>query len=961
MDLGPHALGNPDKSTRPGVTAGLAVLMVALAYGWIVAAANPVIPTRSPEGYYALLTEAFLSGQTYLKGQPDPQLALLADPYRGAQGVPRLHDASYFHGHYYLYFGPAPVIFLYAPWRWLTGTYLTDGAGTTIFALAGFVAGGCLLGAMWRRWFAGLRPGWLVGALLVWGGGNYALVLAQSAAVYAVPIMCGYALLMSALLALWAALRAGSPGRTLGWLGVGSFLWACTVAARPNYLIGLPALGLPALSLLGARGASAARRVLRGLVVAAPVVAVGAALAAYNWVRFHSIFDFGVSYMMAGADQRHLRLLDAGRVPGNLAFFLFGVPQYVPYFPFQAPGAGAFGVLACAPAALLALAFPLTLRLRAWRPERPWGTMGGTLLAVFGLNFLALSVSFTNERYFLDFLPAGILLGLLTGLGLVRASHRGAFPRRSARAARLLVAALGGLTLVQGGIFALSRYPDQPRLAALARPVDRLVARLEPWLGIAYGPLEFRAAFQPRPGRIDPLVVSGDGRDVLFVSYPAEDRIQFGFHHAGAGGPTGAPLTITPGHAYDLVINLGALYPPRDHPAFDAWTDVQSEVLHRVVSVRLDGRDVLEGASYFYPTTPWNLEIGRNRGGLITGPRFNGRLEPVGGRRIPPPTALPTHRLDGAERLTLLIPPFDVYKTEPLISTGHMLAGDLIFLTYLGPGRIRFGHDSWNGGAIVSPPVDYTPGQPGTLEVDMGSLHPLRGTEPAYGPLLFRFNGRLILVARRPFYPTTGPEVAYGFNGIHSSVASQIFSGRILSREPIAAAVPAGAGPAAGPLHLVVRFPGTAMGTSEPLVVTGRTGAGDLVYVTYVDATHLRVGYDHWLVGGPHGALLPVDYSSPHDLEICLGSLLPPVADAWWGATPAAERVRLRRLVRVTLDGALALETTSDPYPAAPGQVYVGANPIGGSTCQPTFSGGLFVAERSGPDALSAAAPAAGP
>ena len=953
------AIQKRSSPARAGIMAAVAATVVLLAYAWTAYTVNPVIATREPGAYYGFLTDAFLSGQTYLKAKPDPRLTILADPYLGAQGVPRLHDATYFRGRYYLYFGAAPVFFLYGPWRLLTGTFLTDGAGTAIFAMAGFLAGCALLWNVWRRWFNHLSVGWLAGAIFVWGFGNYTFILVEASSVYPVAITCAYALIMTALLALWQSLRSASLGRVLIWLGLGSFLWACTIAARPNYIFSLPALGIPPLALILARdgpvGSTVRRRLLLLLVAAVPVLSVGAALAVYNWVRFQNIFEFGVTYMFAGSDQRHLRLLEAGRLFGNLRYFLLGFLQYSPYFPFLPSGEGSFSLISCAPLGVLALFFPVSLWAGSLRRDRLWVATGSTLLTVFCLNLVSLGISFANERYVLDFAPAAILLGLIVGFSLLSWSRRAAFTSRWLTwVARILLATLAGLTLVQNGVFALSRYPNQRRLAPLARKVDLLVSQAEHLLNIEYGPLNLRVTFHPQPGGVEPLVVSGSGRDVLFVFYPTANEIQIGFHHAGAGGPTSEPTPIEPGRPYHMVIDLGALYPPRDHPVFASWTDTQFEVLHRVVSVRIDGTEVLGGASAFYPTDPWHLEIGRNSGGLITGPRFSGQLVRFGPRHVPSRANLRKYAVNGPLRLTLIIPPFTVYKTEPLISTGHAGAGDLLFLTYLGPGRIRFGHDSWNGGAVVSPPVEYTAGQPCALEVDMGSLRHLEGTHPIYAQLLLRFNGQLLMQDRRPFYPTTGQEITFGFNGMGSTAAEQIYSGHIHKIENIPSlAPPPGVGSTAGPLHLVARFPTSATGTSEPLVVTGQTGAGDLIYVTYLDATHIRIGYDHWNVGGPHDVPVPIDYSSPHDIEVFLGSLLPPVADAWWAATPPEERARLRRLVLVTVDGATALEHASDTYPATPDQVYVGTNPIGGSTCQPVFNGQVFVAERRGPDVFT--------
>lgn len=60
----------------------------------------------SPNSLYGLLTEAWYHAQLHLNLEPDPRLATLANPYAGYQGIPRLHDASYLHNKYYLYFGP---------------------------------------------------------------------------------------------------------------------------------------------------------------------------------------------------------------------------------------------------------------------------------------------------------------------------------------------------------------------------------------------------------------------------------------------------------------------------------------------------------------------------------------------------------------------------------------------------------------------------------------------------------------------------------------------------------------------------------------------------------------------------------------------------------------------------------------------------------------------------------------
>src|SRR3954470_24473301 len=103
----------------------LLLLLLAAAYVLVSPALKPGgFASREPTGFYGWLTEAFSLGQTHLTIEPDPRLRSLQNPWAAYQGVPRLHDATYFEGHYYLYFGPTAAIFPGLPWRWLTGTYL---------------------------------------------------------------------------------------------------------------------------------------------------------------------------------------------------------------------------------------------------------------------------------------------------------------------------------------------------------------------------------------------------------------------------------------------------------------------------------------------------------------------------------------------------------------------------------------------------------------------------------------------------------------------------------------------------------------------------------------------------------------------------------------------------------------------------------------------------------------------
>jgi hypothetical protein len=125
------------------------------------------------------------------------------------------------------------------------------------------------------------------------------------------------------------------------------------------------------------------------------------------------------------------------------------------------------------------------------------------------------------------------------------------------------------------------------------------------------------------------------------------------------------------------------------------------------------------------------------------------------------------------------------------------------------------------------------------------------------------------------------------------------------------------------------------LGSREPLVVSGVTGAGDFLYVSYLDPKHVAVGFDHWGAGGLIGRPVEIDYGKSHRMALTMGSLHRPGG--------GADR---ETLVRVSIDGQVALEGRSPCHPSKASQIRIGANPIGGSTCGPTFTGTLISVAR---------------
>jgi hypothetical protein len=209
-----------------------------------------------------------------------------------------------------------------------------------------------------------------------------------------------------------------------------------------------------------------------------------------------------------------------------------------------------------------------------------------------------------------------------------------------------------------------------------------------------------------------------------------------------------------------------------------------------------------------------------------------------------------------------------------------------------------------------------------------------------------RFDGAWVLSADRPTHPSDPYEVAFGYNAMQLSTARDSFSGTVLRPEHIAPLATAPAAGGLGPLELVVQFPPPLPGTREPLLVTGVAGAGDFVYVIYEGAHQIRLGVDHWGVGGVVST--PLELPAIGTLVITSGALLPGAGDPAWGGVPPAARQRMAGTIQVQFNGKTVIAAPFAAYPAQPGQIAIGRNPIGGSSCGPKFGGEILEARRLG-------------
>jgi len=131
-----------------------------------------------------------------------------------------------------------------------------------------------------------------------------------------------------------------------------------------------------------------------------------------------------------------------------------------------------------------------------------------------------------------------------------------------------------------------------------------------------------------------------------------------------------------------------------------------------------------------------------------------------------------------------------------------------------------------------------------------------------------------------------------------------------------------------GQVKMTLRLPNDRLGKAEPLIVTGKSGSGDSIYIIYQDASHIRIGFDHWGVGGLVSPDILVNFNEPHILTVGMGSLY-----------PATFTEVGRNKLYVELNGRIIWNVSQAFHQSDSGSITFGVNLIGGGTSSALFNG----------------------
>jgi hypothetical protein len=414
---------NIEYSRRMVIFSVPAVLIVISSYLWFIL---PVL--KAPDfNHYTLLARAFKKHQLHLIEEPPPALLALDDPYnftlRKESKVEDFPwDASLYNGKFYFYWGPAPSLLL----SFLSNEVLDQVKDVHLvfsFTCGLFFYSVFFTYSIWLRLNKSLPP-WLFGvAILAIGLSAPIARLLVSARVYEAAITGCQFFFIGGLYWIYSALKGERPGYYKFLLA--GMHWALALGTRITISPVILFATIMALLyiLRHPNVVSLKSRLLMTLYLCLPMVVATAGLAWYNWARFGSVSEFGITYQLANVDYRTFKdSFSIAYIKQNLYNYFVHPLKIRQTFPFLEPIENTFtnerlaGLVYISPYFLLAVLFVLRFLRKENLPgsHSPDAIGNWLLLTLAGSSIIAtlliLSFYFPTARYSTDFMPSLLLL-----------------------------------------------------------------------------------------------------------------------------------------------------------------------------------------------------------------------------------------------------------------------------------------------------------------------------------------------------------------------------------------------------------------------------------------------------------------------------------------------------------------------------------------------------------------------
>lgn len=319
------------------------------------------VEETSNAGAYEQLLAAWLKGQNNINLYVDPKLAQLKNPYdpseRMASGVKMTLDRPYYKGNYYVYFGVAPLIMVYAPIYALTGMVPSPSLSSYILSVIAVLAILWAYRSLVRAFVPQVNLLLYLAVQLSALSATNIWLIHVGLSFYFLPYLTAMIWLSVYVASIYSLFKPAnenykginnSKAKIRAMLLIAGISVPMLVCSRPLVLFLSISLSIPALVLLVKENyTDRINKIGQGLNIrfaelvkdvsfAFILVVIGALLVAYyNYARFESISEFGQSYQLTGDDVTAKSLVWGwAHLRNAIYYFFFEQLNYVKEFPF---------------------------------------------------------------------------------------------------------------------------------------------------------------------------------------------------------------------------------------------------------------------------------------------------------------------------------------------------------------------------------------------------------------------------------------------------------------------------------------------------------------------------------------------------------------------------------------------------------------------------------------------------
>lgn len=297
-----------EESRKVGLSLAVVFIATVAVYFWY---GKPAF--ENPEfsfDYYGRMAAAFKHGQVHLLEKPPLSLLVLSDPYdyalRYETGVVNEIpiDITFYKGKYYLYWGPAPSLFLILFTEEVI-SQIKDKFIGYLFACGVLLYLTLCIFQLWKRTKPAL-PNWFPSFFALTAGLSIpSLWMIKTSGIYEAAIFGGQFFFIGGF--YWLYLALSEEKVSTKKLLLGGTHWAFAMGTR---LTVWPAILLGSMITLlylvrDYKLVPAGKLIIKPILFAAPPFVALLLLGWYNYARFDSVTDFGLKYQLANTDYRN--------------------------------------------------------------------------------------------------------------------------------------------------------------------------------------------------------------------------------------------------------------------------------------------------------------------------------------------------------------------------------------------------------------------------------------------------------------------------------------------------------------------------------------------------------------------------------------------------------------------------------------------------------------------------------